>query len=179
MIVVAAAGWSNRILDPLDLHVPLTVTREHVAYFPIRAGMTMLPFIWHDGGRFEYYGLPNGNTGDGKVGQHGAGPECDPDSEGIVDPARVKPVAQFVDGHLPGLQPVPESSETCLYASTPDDDFVIDRAGPVVIGMGFGGHGFKFGAVIGKLLADVAEGGRTEWSDRFSRARFWENAALR
>ena len=53
------------------------------------------------------------------------------------------------------------SSAVCLYASTPDHDFVIDRhpAHPnVVFGAGFSGHGFKFAPAIGEHLVQLAFG---------------------
>lgn len=38
----------------------------------------------------------------------------------------------------------------------PDEDFVLDRVGRVVVAAGFSGHGFKFGPAIGRVLADLA-----------------------
>jgi sarcosine oxidase len=49
---------------------------------------------------------------------------------------------------------------SCTYTTTPDEDFILDRIGPVVIGAGFSGHGFKFTPVIGRILADLATGTR-------------------
>ena len=57
---------------------------------------------------------------------------------------------------LPGLdatRPTPLSS-TCT--STPDAEFVLERHGPVVVGAGFSGHGFKHAPAIGRVLADLA-----------------------
>jgi sarcosine oxidase len=51
----------------------------------------------------------------------------------------------------------PEST-TCLYTLTPDENFVIDRHGPITVLAGFSGHGFKFGSVIGELAADLVDG---------------------
>ena len=59
---------------------------------------------------------------------------------------------------VPLLDPTPVRSETCLYTMTPDEDFVLDRVGNVVVGAGFSGHGFKFGPLIGEVLADLALG---------------------
>jgi sarcosine oxidase len=55
-------------------------------------------------------------------------------------------------------QPRFMSTETCLYTTTPDEDFVIDRIGPLVIGSPCSGHGFKFAPLIGEVLADLATG---------------------
>jgi sarcosine oxidase len=77
-----------------------------------------------------------------------------------------------VRANLPGLADSSPTCETCLYASTPDDDFVVDRSGPIILGFGFGGHGFKFGAIIGEMLAQLVQGASPHVSPRFSRSRF-------
>jgi sarcosine oxidase len=35
---------------------------------------------------------------------------------------------------------------------------VLKRFGPVTVGAGFSGHGFKFTPAVGRILADLAEG---------------------
>ena len=35
---------------------------------------------------------------------------------------------------------------------------ILDRQGPIVIGTGGSGHGFKFSPLLGEVLADLAEG---------------------
>ncbi len=47
-----------------------------------------------------------------------------------------------------------------MYDVTPDEDFILDRTrwAGVIIGSGFSGHGFKFGVLIGELLAALALG---------------------
>lgn len=55
-------------------------------------------------------------------------------------------------------------AKTCLYASAPDDHFVIGTLPPtpqVVSACGFSGHGFKFVPVVGEIAADLVEHGRT------------------
>ena len=53
---------------------------------------------------------------------------------------------------------------TCMYASAPDDHFVV---GPlagrpqVVVACGFSGHGFKFVPVVGEIVADLVQTGTT------------------
>ena len=49
---------------------------------------------------------------------------------------------------------------------TPDRHFVIDRHPEhpqVALAAGFSGHGFKFAPVVGEILADLVERGRTDW----------------
>ena len=50
------------------------------------------------------------------------------------------------------------ATERCLYDNSADGDFVLDRVGDVVVGCGTSGHGFKFGPLLGELLADLADG---------------------
>ena len=50
------------------------------------------------------------------------------------------------------------ATERCVYDNSADTDFVLDRVGDVVVGCGTSGHGFKFGPLLGELLADLAEG---------------------
>src|SRR5439155_7870150 len=106
------------------------------------------------------YAVPAANEAPGvKVGEHAGGLEVDPgDGPFDVDPARVRSHAGYVARRLPLLDPTPVRSETCLYTMTPDEDFVLDRVGNVVVGAGFSGHGFKFGPIIGETLAALALG---------------------
>lgn len=53
---------------------------------------------------------------------------------------------------------------TCMYASAPDDHFVLgllDETPQVVVACGFSGHGFKFVPVVGEILADLVQTGTT------------------
>jgi sarcosine oxidase len=50
------------------------------------------------------------------------------------------------------------AATTCLYTLTADEDFVVDRVGPITVLAGFSGHGFKFASVIGELAADLVDG---------------------
>jgi sarcosine oxidase len=55
---------------------------------------------------------------------------------------------------------------------TADEDFVLDREGPLVVGGGCSGHAFKFGPLLGDMLADLALGKDTAVGrGRFSLSR--------
>jgi len=77
---------------------------------------------------------------------------------------------------LPGSAAKLLWAQSCLYAMTPDTDFIVDRHPhhpQVAFGCGFSGHGFKFAPVIGEALADLAMAGRSELPIEFLRlARF-------
>jgi sarcosine oxidase len=52
-----------------------------------------------------------------------------------------------------------------MYTLTPDRHFVIDmhpRHPNVAVAAGFSGHGFKFASVVGEVLADLVDSGRTQ-----------------
>jgi sarcosine oxidase len=119
-------------------------------------------------GGWSPYGLPVPGSGRYKVGLHpsgavgGAGrvgPAIRPGGyDAGEDPALRAAITDAVRRHLPGYRPEPVASERCVYDNTPDEDFVLDRAGPLVIGCGTSGHGFKFGPLLGEWLADLATG---------------------
>jgi sarcosine oxidase len=53
---------------------------------------------------------------------------------------------------------------TCMYASAPDDHFVIGpvkETPQVVVACGFSGHGFKFVPIVGEIVADLVQTGTT------------------
>lgn len=173
-VVVASGAWANRVLEPLHLRVPMHVTRVQSANFHCRSRPhdPVLPFIWHVPGGPRIYGLPNGDTDEIKVGEDRPTAEVDPDSPPVVDPRHLDPVLDFVRENLPALQPAPASMEVCLEASTPDDDFVLDRVGQIILAVGFGGHGFKFAPAIGEVIADLLAGKPSPFPARFGFARF-------
>ncbi len=156
-VVVAAGAWSATLLGDLVALPPILVTKQQVAYLRPLDRAAVWPCFIH---RSEplHYGLP---TPDGlvKLGDHGNGPVVDPDDRDFeVEPALWAALLADVEQWLPGVHPEPVRSLTCLYASTPTDDFVLDRVGPLVVAAGLGGHGFKFGPAIGRMLADLVDG---------------------
>lgn len=176
-VVIAAAGWSNLLLAPLGLNVPIAVTREHVLYYPA-IDRPVIPFIWHLRGNVpEFYGLPNGD--EIKIGEHGAGPVVDPDNPREIDERRIERVRHLARRHLPSLAPEPRRVDTCLYAGTPDDDFVLDSAGSIVLACGFGGHGFKFGPLVGEMAANLVAGQDIPLAGRFARSRVMSPSNVR
>ena len=47
-------------------------------------------------------------------------------------------------------------TESCLYTTTADESFVLERRNRIVIGSACSGHGFKFAPAIGRRLAALA-----------------------
>ena len=86
-----------------------------------------------------------------KAGAHHAGRVADPDRDERADPAARR--ARSPRGsreRLPDVDPEPVGAETCLYTTTDDERFVLERRGRVVIGSACSGHGFKFAPAVGR-----------------------------
>jgi sarcosine oxidase len=143
-----------------------------VAYFgaaPSRAvDPTRLP-VFIEWGDAMVYGLPvfasGPHAGTFKVSHHTRGrtlhdydPTAATPSLDDDDPAHLDTLTDAVRRLLPGLNPEPVATERCVYDNSADTDFVLDRVGNVVVGCGTSGHGFKFGPLLGELLADLAVG---------------------
>jgi sarcosine oxidase len=157
-VIVTAGAWVADVVagaaaPPLP---PLEVTQETVIHFPASDPRIPWPaFIHHDTGL--RYGLPSITEGV-KVGGHHEGPVTDPDDRDFqLDSLQVQQLVAYVERWLPGVVPEPQFGATCLYTTTPDESFVVDRRGPVVVGSACSGHGFKFTPLTGRRLADLAD----------------------
>lgn len=167
--VVTAGAWTAKLLGRLVPLPPLIVTQEQPAYFASSPDLEWPAFI-HYRQVGAVYGLDTPGEGV-KVGEHGTGMRVDPDRRDFrPEPVRLRELRQYVRDWFPGLDPDVFTPISCTYTSTPRSDFILDRAGPVVVGAGFSGHGFKFVPAIGRVLADLALGGRCP-DPRFA---FWD-----
>jgi len=171
--VVTAGGWAGTLLAGVVTQLPgLTVTLQRIRYFAARPGTGAWPtLIEWNGDSTQWYTVPaEGGAPGVKVASHRPGSVVDPAAGpfGGTDPEQEDEAARYVRERLPGLVPTGLAAETCLYTSTADEDFVVGREGPVVVGAGGSGHAFKFGPLLGEMLADLAQGR----DPRFPRDRF-------
>jgi sarcosine oxidase len=152
--VVAAGAWGPALLAPLGITIPHRVTREQVLYF--RSPDPVVPFI--DRTEPARYVVPAFAGAAGvKVAEHFAGEETSADGRSFeMDPEGAARIASYVTEMLPDFDPEPVAFETCLYTITPDEGFVIDTLGPVIVASPCSGHGFKFGPIVGETLARLA-----------------------
>ena len=91
-----------------------------------------------------------------KAGAHHAGAEADPDAEASPTRRSSSGSRAWVRERFPGVDPEPVEAETCLYTTTADERFILERRGRVVVGSACSGHGFKFAPAVGRRLADLA-----------------------
>jgi sarcosine oxidase len=163
VVVITAGGWAAGLLGGALARAPrLTATLQRIRYFVPRDAGSHWPTMieWIPAG-MTWYVVPQAGGAPGvKVASHDRGPVVDPATGPFtdVDPQAEERAAAYVRDRMPGLDPAGVDPETCLYTMTPDEDFVVDRAGPVVVGGGGSGHAFKFGPLLGEMLADLAQG---------------------
>jgi sarcosine oxidase len=153
-VVITAGSWVNELLEePLDVKV----TRETVCYFDLETDRpipSVVSFKPHEH-THDAYSLHDPEHGL-KVGAHHAGPEADPNMPGEPEPELVDRIAAWASETYKLDDPTPVAAETCLYTTTPDQTFVLERRGRLVVGSPCSGHGFKFAPAIGDRLAELA-----------------------
>jgi glycine/D-amino acid oxidase-like deaminating enzyme len=117
-------------------------------------------FIYH-GDDPVRYGLPSGADAPGavKVSVHGMGTvTTGADRDGVPSKVVRDAARRFVMSRVPGLHPEPVKALTCLYTSTANEDFILDRYGSLVIVSACSGHGAKFAPLTGVFAANLASG---------------------
>ncbi|MCB9372901.1 MAG: FAD-dependent oxidoreductase [Microthrixaceae bacterium] len=176
VVVVSAGAWAAPVAGDLVPLPPLTVTFQQPGWFAPRDPSVVWPSFIHyrdtssaSAASFGAYGMGDPGVGGRrttfpgtavKVGEESVPVVVDPDDGPFeVRQDALRRLADYVEIWLPGLDPVPLRAETCLFTQTPNDDFVLDRRGPVVVASPCSGHGFKFTPLIGKLVADLVRAG--------------------
>jgi sarcosine oxidase len=188
--ILCAGSWMPTLLAQLGIDLPLTVTKELLAFYAAPNPADYMP------GRFPLFihRFPNTTSlGSGfpifghpgvKLMLDRIGPQVDPnDPDRSIDQSLLAQVRDYVAKILPSLGDNVIDTVTCRYTMTPDEDFIVDRhpAHPqITIASPCSGHGFKFGVVIGRILADLATRGATEYPiERFRLDRAALTGAVR
>jgi sarcosine oxidase len=153
-VVVTAGAWVNDLIAP---PLPVRVTRETVCYFrpadarPVPAFVSFGPRA----GGICFYALADPVHGI-KAAVHHAGAQTDPGDAGTPDPTLVQAITAWISEHVRLAEPQPVEAQSCLYTTTADESFILERRGRIVIGSACSGHGFKFAPAIGARLAALA-----------------------
>ena len=175
VVAIAAGAWLSPLAAGLVRLPALTVIQQQVFHFaPLRESATAWPIFIFQDEIDDCYGLPGGRDGRVpgaiKLGEHYDGKiTTAADRDYAVDPAARARTIAFAERRLPGLAGDPVNEVTCLYTSTANEDFILDRTGPFVIASACSGHGAKFAPLLGEIIADLAAGKPTP-DPRFSLA---------
>ncbi len=165
-LVVAPGPWASQLFRDLGLSTlaqRLRVTRQQKFYFrpvqPTGFRPEQLPVYGDYDANF--YGFPFHGPGL-KVADDNLGYVTDPTTvDRTLDLGKRDELQGWLNEIMPNAGFTYVEGSTCMYTLTPDRDFLI---GPhphhpnVIIGAGFSGHGFKFSALVGKLLSELALG---------------------
>jgi len=184
-LVITAGAWAKEVIP--SLAEKIRITRQFVVWIK--------PTKWENFtlGNFPcwlladetkpgcYYGFPilpeNFGSPTGlKIAHHHPGLETDPDNvDRRINKTDEEDLKYVLDKYLPGIFESIISHKICLYANSPDEDFIVDNLpgseDHVAIACGFSGHGFKFASVIGEILADLATDGKTRMPIGFLSAK--------
>ena len=163
-LVISAGAWAASLLPGLAL--PLRVERRVVHWFaPLRNGAALraghCPIVlWEHVPDKMFYTTPD--TGHGvKCALHNDGGTTRPEEvrpPGAEDEAASRALLERL---MPDAAGERLEARTCLYTTTPDGHFVVDRHpehGNVVIASPCSGHGFKFAPAIGEVVGDMLAG---------------------
>ncbi|GAA3100548.1 N-methyl-L-tryptophan oxidase [Pseudonocardia yunnanensis] len=168
--VVAVGARTADLLDGLVELPRLRVTQEQPATFPLHGGVAPFSphhvawptFVHHTGPEDGWPSSVHGtSTADGRVklGFHGVGTQTHPDRHAFApEPAQLRRLQEYVAAFLPGLDHRLPKPIGCTRTSTSDGRFLLDTAGPLVVGAGFSGYGLAFAPALGRVLADLATG---------------------
>jgi monomeric sarcosine oxidase len=161
-LIVTAGAWAGRILQQLNL--PLTIQRKVQWWFqvsnPAVYAPERFPIFITDSKHGEIYGFPVYLSPGIKIANHSGGDPTDPDrvNRRVSDDEK-SDVMSLASWFLEGVSSNVVQSVVCLYARTPDGQFIVDRHPEwpnVIIGCGFSGHGFKFTPALGEHMVSLA-----------------------
>ncbi|MCW2517229.1 MAG: pyridine nucleotide-disulfide oxidoreductase [Mycobacterium sp.] len=163
VVVIAAGPGAAPLLDRVGVRVGLHPYLEQVVHFGDRANPCAsddLPGLF-DGptaDRPGIYAMPTPGVGY-KVGLDTPLRDYRPDDgDRTPDPLRTATIRDRVREDLGSVTPTVIDEQVCVWTDSPDGSFVVDRLSDgVVFACGDCGEGFKYSALMGEVLADLAE----------------------
>ena len=176
VMIVAAGAWTPLLVPELaDIMRPIGQPVFHLLPAdPERFSPPHFVVFGADSARTGWYGFPaHPDSGVVKIANHGPGhpvhPQDDPRTVSPADKARLR---VFLAETFPELAGAPlVFTRCCLYCDTPDEHFWIGRHPrhpALTVAAGDSGHAFKFAPILGRLIADAAEGLPNETGARFA-----------
>lgn len=165
-VVVAAGAWVPKLFPAL--RGTLFTYRTALAYLDppadLEAAWDAAPVILDVGGRTDGYIIPPSGGGGLKFGSglHKV-PSADADADRMPAPGEgeairdlfAPPIARLAEYRV-------ESVVTCAYTFTADERFIAFPRECCLIVSSCSGHGYKFGAAVGRRVADAVETGAHE-----------------
>jgi glycine/D-amino acid oxidase-like deaminating enzyme len=174
-VLVAAGAWTGMIVPELGgvFKTPGMPVFHLKPRDPALFEYPSLTVFIGDIANTGWYGFPlHPREGVIKLGHHGTGVMLHPEKdERIVTAGDEESLRDFLCETLPALADAEiVYTRRCLYCDTPDTNFWIGRhpeRDGLVVAAGGSGHGFKFGPVLGAIIADAVEGKPNPYLPRF------------
>jgi glycine/D-amino acid oxidase-like deaminating enzyme len=167
-VLVTAGPWTSKLLP--ELAPVARPSRQVVVYLQppadLAAAWYQAPMILEIGQTKGFYLVPPRITRDGmrtglKISDHSFGPTADPDGDREATADEIEAILAKARHRIQDLaQYRVAQSKVCFYDV--EEKFQFRQLGPRGYAFcGTSGHGFKFGALIGELLADALTGKAT------------------
>ena len=151
-LILAPGAWASTLFK-IDW-LPLAVEPQMLYWFEPSGGAAPFApdrfpiYIWDMGGSVQFYGFPADADKRVKVAFFRSSKIDETSMRAVLDP------------YIPALaRGTLVDAVSCKYTLTPDHHFVIDHHPDhprVVIASPCSGHGYKFAAVVGEIVADLA-----------------------
>lgn len=160
-IVVTAGAWVTKLFP--DLVSDLTTYRTAVVYLEPPADLTSAwetaPVILDVGGKTDGYIIPP--SGDGGL-KFGSGlhkfASADANAHRVPEPGEGEAIRDLFAPPMVRLEEYRvETVVTCAYTFTADDRFFATERGRCLVVSACSGHGYKFGAAVGRRVAAHVE----------------------
>jgi monomeric sarcosine oxidase len=164
-LVICAGPWLGKVMK--DLYLPLQVEQQQVLYVTVEHGHAHTPnampiFINRDP-RHDIYGFPLFDHPTAiKISDHSGAETIEVENRHFnLSQQRAEKTLRQAKAFLPHIVEMIHF-DTCLYTKTPDENFILDLHPDyknVAIAGGFSGHGFKFGPILGEIMAELVLSG--------------------
>ena len=174
-VVIATGSWTPLLVPELE-PVMRPVGQPVFHLEPARPDLFSapgFPVFTADVSHTGWYGFPlHPHQRVVKIANHGAGQLLHPEKDArLVTETDEQKLRAFLADTFPDLVDAPiVSTRRGLYCDTPDEHFWIDRdpsRSGLTVAAGGSGHGFKFGPILGALIADAVEGKPNPWLPKF------------
>ena len=173
-IGVTAGAWVTKLFP--DLAGTLSTQRTAVVYLDppadLKAAWERAPVILDVGGTVDGYIIPPSGGGGLKFGT-GLHKKVNPDADADRAP-RPEEGAQILSHFSPPMARLSEYTVlevvTCAYTFTADERFFGMGKGKAIVVSACSGHGYKFGAAVGRRVADAVDDGDIARLHRWLRA---------
>lgn len=173
-VIVAAGAWVPKLFPDLTAH--LTTYRTAVVYLEppsaLKAAWEKSPVVLDVGGRTDGYIIPASGGGGLKFGS-GLHKRKTPSADLDRVPEAGEGEA-IRDLFAPPLKHLAEyrvtNIVTCAYTFTADERFFASEMDRCIVVSACSGHGYKFGAAVGRRVAQTIENGDVPLLQRWLRA---------